>query len=172
MDTNVFAGGFVLFAIVLVVHVCIWRVRIPANDAGVLIMIFLVVPVAAAFAVIVIKYLQAPVPVTYGDIIGIILLHMSLSLVYVSSYPAVQAVSPSLDILLMIGKSEEGKMTEEDIVEQYRGSKIVTDRVGDLRIYNLIYEKDGFFTLKPVAMLIVLFFIFYRKLLGLPVGEG
>jgi len=172
MATGVFIGGFILFSIILALHIIIWRIKIPANDAGVLILIFLVVPACAVLGAAGLKYLQGPVPFSYEDMTGVILLHTALSLVYVSTYPAVQAVSPSLDILLLISKSPHGKMPEEEIVEQYRGSRIVTDRVGDLRIYNLISEKDGCFELKPVALAIVLCFVIYRKLLGLPVGEG
>lgn len=172
MEPGIFIGGFGFFAVILIVHILIWRIKIPANDAFYLIVIFLVFPIIAAIVAALVKHLQSALPYSYGDIAGVIILHASLSLVYISTYPAVQAVSPSLDILLLIRKSPEGKMSEDAIMEQYRGSRIVTDRVGDLRIYNLIIERDGNFELKPVATLIVLFFIAYRKLLGLPLGEG
>ncbi len=63
-------------------------------------------------------------------------------------------------------------MNEDDIIRAYRETALVLDRVEDLKINSLITEQDGIFTLRPYARYIVKFFIRYRKMLGLPVGEG
>jgi hypothetical protein len=161
--------GSLLFLCCLLVHVGIWRVRIPDRDAVTLFAIFLAAPGGVlAFAL------------SRGGVAGMsltalaaaFLLHLSLSMVYIASYPAAQAISPSLDILLIIASSGSGRLTEEEISGNYDDAKLVTARIDDLRRSILVTQEGEHFALTPAGKGIVGLFSSYRKALGLVPGEG
>jgi|SRR3990172_2514210 len=172
MNPRIFIFGTLLFILCLAAHILLWRIRIPKRDALVLFFIFLAVPV------FIFLFLAGPVklhfspPVSGAETVFIFLLHLSLSLVYVSSYPAAQAISPSLDILLGISAAREKRMTEEDILGRYNDAELVTARIDDLRTSVLVAHEGDNFQLTRIGKAVIVFFIVYRKILGLPLGEG
>jgi len=162
--------GFLAFLVCLVVHVFIWRFRLLKISDLNLIIIFLVAPTVVFTAIIV-----------GGDHVGsfsrldlakILLLNLSLSCIYISSYPAAYADSPSLHILLIISSSKEERLSEEEIIEQYSSARIVTDRIDDLLVYGFISRSENRLELMPIGKAVVYLFILYRKILGLPMGGG
>lgn len=161
--------GLLVFIICLLTHVIVWRVRIPVKGALTLLILFLAVP-AAVLVVIMISGEISQARILF--LVEIYFLHFSLSLSYIASYPAARAVSPSLDILLIIVSSQKGVLTEEEIVSRYNDKNLVTNKVDALRVYDLIAEDRGNFRLKPLAKCIVLVFSAYRRLLNLKVGKG
>jgi len=149
------------------VHVILWRIKRPTNDSRMLIIIFLIVPwIVVAVHALVIGSFSA------DEIALVLLLHFSLSAAYISSYPAAQAHSPSLDIFLIISASPERRMTADEIARHYHDKDIVIDRIEDLRIYGLVSEDRDVFRLKPVSLIIVRLYLAYRTLLNLEFGEG
>lgn len=147
--------------------------RTPKVSSLVLILIFLLVPPVVILAVA--RF--APDFMDFSTLSGLeiaeaLFLEFSISLVYISSYPAVKAVSPSLDILLMVSSSKERRMTEREIITRCGDAKPVKTRIDDLMAYGLISVKGDSFRLSSLAQAMILVFIHYRKLLGLPPGEG
>ncbi|MDA8434315.1 MAG: hypothetical protein M0Z60_15330 [Nitrospiraceae bacterium] len=141
----------------------------------VLVVIFMVVPSAGFLLIILAEGVfpgaaqGAAGPV---ELVEIFSLHLSLSLVYISSYPAVRAVSPSLEIMLYIGSSPERKLTEREIAKKFTDTTLVNARVDDLMIYRLLTVRGGRYALTHFGRFIIRGFVFYRKMLGLPEGEG
>lgn len=173
MDLNVIVYGFLLFFCCLIIHIIIWRIKVPLISSFVLLVIFLVIPFI--FSVFVIKdiwHIKDTLSLNTVEVMGIMLLHFSLSSAYIAGYPAVRAVSPTLDIILMIESSKYKKMTEEELKRNFTDKRLVHARIDDLRTYHLISEKDDIFKLTFVSKIIVVVFILYRKILGLPMGEG
>lgn len=168
MNPDIIIYGFILFFICLIIHIFIWRIKIPANDALALFLIFLIIP----FLIFLVSIVGLKDFISGIVLTEVLLLHLSFSLIYIASYPAAQAVSPSLNILLIIGSSDKKRMTGNDIFNQCSNIRIVTDRVDDLAAYNLILKKGDYFELKPLAKFIINIFIAYRKILGLPAGGG
>ncbi|MBI4680172.1 MAG: hypothetical protein HY753_02895 [Nitrospirae bacterium] len=140
----------------------------PLRGALSLVIIFLAVPTVVFFGLWVMR-IESLKLVLYAEVF---FLHVALSLAYIATYPAVRAVSPSLDILLIIAASEKGKLHAGDIISRYNNKNLITDKIDVLRIYNFIQEKEGVFTISPLAKFVVLGFLLYRKLLGLRIGEG
>lgn len=173
MHPDVIIYGFLLFFSCLIVHIIIWRIRISVISSLVLILIFLLPPmVILLFVAAGREYFENTLLSSSIEIAEVVVLHLALSFAYISSYPAVRAVSPSLDIVLMIASSKEKKMSGEDLEKKFFNKRLVTARIDDLKIYRLVEEKDGRFELSPFAIGIVKLFIGYRKLLGLPMGKG
>lgn len=172
MSAGVFVAAAAVFSVCLALHIIIWRFRIPRHDALALFIVFLVVP-ASVFCGLLI--LSAGMDITFWpapDLVLVLLLHTALAGVYISSYPAAQAISPSLDIILMIAASPQGRLTEEEINQRYDDSVLVTARVEDLRRSHLVNVTFDHAELTRTGRVIIRGFIFYRRLLGLPLGEG
>jgi hypothetical protein len=170
MEPAVIMLGLLLFLACMALHIAIWRVRTPWVSSAVLLVLFLALPVvvmaAAAAAGAVIMGLRGT------QLVAALVLHCSIALAYIASYPAVRAVSPSLDILLMIEASGSGRMTEEELREGFARKRLVGARIDDLEAYRLIVKEERGFCLTRPAAVIVAGFLLYRKLLGLPAGGG
>jgi hypothetical protein len=172
MTSEVFFFGGLIFAVCLAVHIGIWRIKIPNNDALILFIIFLIIPSAVIIILMGLKMFYCLLPVSPLGLLFILLLHLSLSLVYVSSYPAAQAISPSLDILMVIAAAETKRMTEEEVVRHYNDNVLVSARINDLRTSILLAQRGDNFEVTKVGKTIIRLFILYRKIIGLPAGEG
>jgi len=173
MNPSIIVYGVIIFFACMSAHIIIWRIKIPKMSALLLVFMFLVIPTICVL-IIAIGSLNLPDRISFNkiELLEILILHLSLSLAYIASYPAARAFSPSLDILLIISSAAGKRMTEEDIITEYVGTKIVPPRLDTLRIYNLISENGGLFRLKPLGMIMIKIFILYRKLLGIPAGGG
>ncbi len=141
----------------------------------VLLAIFIFIPMAVVFMLVIASgVLPAlgkilPPPLT---ILEILLLHFSLSLVYIANYPAVRAISPSLEIMLYVWSSPRKKMTQTEIAKKFTETTLVKARVDDLFVYRLLVVKDGRLALTWFGRAIVFLFLRYREMLGLPAGGG
>lgn len=173
MPITVILYGIITFSVCMVIHVIIWRIGTPWASSAVLLLIFWVIP---AVMLLIIAFAAGGardlVGLTSVQVLEVLLLHFSLSCVYVAGYPAVRAVSPSLDILLMISASEEKRMRAEDMLQRYADKRLVTARIDDLLTYRLLEKRDGRYTLTLPARFIARIFLLYRRFLGLPMGEG
>lgn len=166
--------GCLSFFASLFMHIVLWRQKTPRNDVLLLVIVFLAVP-AGAYIFVGLFYTMLQGDIFYEYIVSAIspfIMHTALSLAYISSYPAVQATSPSLDILLLIARSREGRMPAKDIVEQYQACNLVGDRFYELVDYGFIQQNGNFYYLAPQAIFIVRLFACYRRFLGLPDAEG
>lgn len=168
MNPLVLLGGFILFLGSLLTHVVMWRIRAPRNDVRMLFMIFLIVPSSAIFSTAFCNRVDLSSIIVFE----VLLFYAALAGVYIASYPAAKSHSPSLAILLIISASPDKRLTGEEIVKRYMDRHTLGERVKDLGAYDLVPEKDGMLSLRPLAVMIIRLYIFYRKLLGLPPGEG
>lgn len=165
--------GLSLFLFCLILHITLWRIKTLKASTLILIAIFLLFPPAVLLAVARFAPDFMDFSMLSGlEIIEALFFEFSLSLVYISSYPAVRAVSPSLDILLMVSCSKDRRMTEKEIIRHYTDTTLVKARIDDLLVYRLISVNGDYFRLSPLAEVVILVFIYYRKILGLPPGEG
>lgn len=107
MSVNVLISGLLIFIACLAAHVIVWRVRRPGNAPVALAVIFFVL--SPLPGVLTVRYLPGlAASITSGGWAAAYLLHISLSSAYIMSYPAVEAVSPSLVIALMLGRAGPG----------------------------------------------------------------
>ena len=118
------------------------------------------------------EFLPSIIPFTLAEWSAIYLLHFALSFAYILSYPAIEAVSPSLAISLMIGDSNPQGMLHEDLVHVFGDEIVLEPRIRDLVEAGLIVETDGYFTVTSRGITLVKCFILLRRLLGLPIGKG
>ena len=105
---NVLLYGSLLFMAAFVLHVVVWRIRLPKRQTKALLFIFF--GVLACGSLLLFKYpgtiiiLGLHPPVAVPEYCRIWLYFVSLTLAYMITYSAIEADSPSLMIILKIAK--------------------------------------------------------------------
>lgn len=171
-------AGFLIFFICLLLHLVIWRWRYPRNRPAALVLIFIVLPPALTFGCWGVERLGLLpgadsillLPITAW--LGIYLLHFALSTAYILSYPAVEAVSPSLVILLMVGDSKSSGLPYDEMLRCFDNKELLHPRIKDLIEAGWVVESDGSFSVTFRGGVVLLFYTFLFRLLGIPRGKG
>ncbi len=164
-------AGVALFLLTLGAHVAAWRAASPYASALVLVAMMFAGPLALLAALFVTGHGLGPW-VPRDDVPAVALLHAALAAAYIASYPAARAVSPTLDILHYLGRGPVEGLRSDEITQRYTQEKIVHARIDDLRVYRLLVERGGRIGLTPLAAFIAATFQTFRRVLGLPDGEG
>ena len=167
--------GILTFSICLCLHILIWRWWCPRRRVVVLLSLFIILPLLFIIGYIVLECLEclpSIMPFTLAEWSMIYLLHFALSFAYILSYPAIEAVSPSLAISLMVGDSNPQGMLHEDLLHVFGDEIVLEPRIQDLIEAGLIIETNGYFTVTSRGITFVKCFILLRRLLGLPIGKG
>lgn len=154
-----------LFLFCLTLHVLIWRGQRPRHQAVALALIFLI-PLALLLGFA--SKLQGRLPGI--DLAAIALLHLSLTSAYVQTYPAIQAMSPTLLILLIVQKKIFRGATEAEIASSFKRERLFGDRVQDLLAAGLVRKSKRGLEITLQGSLLVTPLVFLRGLLGLPPG--
>lgn len=166
MTLKVFTTALSFFLIVFILHIFLWRLLKPRRHMRAVFLHFLLLP--ALFWVGI--YFAA-----FEDFFSwacACLLYFSLAAAYVQTYPAFQAISPSLKIVYFIGSSPDG-MSIADIEKLFPREALIEDRFKDL-------VAEGFVKISPEGSIIFLSkgqalaqpFVMFRKFLGLAEGKG
>lgn len=158
--------GFLFFFLCLGVHILVWRRWHPQRHALALFCVFLL-PIP--FSLLILCFIKS---VHFFDLAAIDLLHLALSCAYIQIYPAVQAFSPTLVILVLVKKSMPPGITREELLSRLNVHFILGARVQDLVAAQLVNERNGLLDLSPSGVRLIRFFITFRRCLGLGMGKG
>jgi hypothetical protein len=168
MSVAVLLVGFLAFTACLGVHVVLWRVARPRSDMRGLFGIFLVAPSGVALPVVAVDALAPGAGFPDGlDVAATLLLHWALSFAYIQSYPAVQAVAPSLEIAYAVRRSMPRGLSRDELLARLNTKALVQDRVEDLVADRLVRLENDRYVLTPASAILVRFFLGLRALLGL-----
>lgn len=96
------------------------------------------------------------------------LLHALLAANYIAVYPAVQASSPTLRMVLLLRSG----LTEPQLLTALSTDRLLDDRLSDLQKSGLLVTHEGKLVLSRRGNWLASFFLAYRRLLGLPEGAG
>lgn len=160
-------SGIALFLLSLLCHVFHWRLKRPENEILALFIQFIILPgiFIVVFAIVGIHEKHF---LSRMDVVAVYFLHLSLSGVYIASYPAAQADSPSLKILLLYQKSTTMGLTITEISGAFNKEKILSERLHELKRYRWLHYDGTHFTSTWLATLIAYGYQTYRSLLKLP----
>lgn len=170
MNPTIPLVAFAAFLAGLVFHVLHWRLKRPAKTELALAADFLAFPAALLILAPALTPLLTP-----AEAASAYLLHFLISGAYIASFPAVQAQSPSLEILLLFGKTGGAGfagLSREEILKSFDASSLVSCRIGDLMKSGLVSRSGGTFTLTSPGRFVALFFRVQRRLLGLAARGG
>ncbi len=159
MKPTVFLFAFGMFATCLLAHVIWWRWKKPNRDALALLTLFL----TPAFFLAITGRI---------DLIAAALLHTALSVAYILLYPASQADSPSLRILLRVERAKPLGLTGREIQNFFHDDELFDARIRDLVEAGLAEKKGTRLALTRKGHGFFLPFLLLRKVLGLTPGKG
>lgn len=172
----VFIIGTFSFLCSFYVHIQIWRATRPTKQMALLAIIFVLCPLCI-FLVLCIAGHVFHSPGSYFvrdpfNIFYVFVWHLALSAAYIMSYPAIQAESPSLVILLAIGKNMPGGMGAQQIKDIFPPDALIKDRFDDLLAERFMKRSEDRYVPTPKGQLLSAIFKNYRRLLALPRGDG
>ncbi len=168
--SNATAGwmwGSVTFLGSLITHIVVWRWLHPRRDVLWLAGIFLVLPLAATAFWFPWLNASASFPLCAA------VTHFILAANYIAFYPAVQASSPSLRILVLLRQSPT-PLGSVEITKAFSTENLFSDRIADLQTAGLIKkgtsgsQDELSWTGKALAAT----FVAYRNFIGLSRGKG
>lgn len=171
MRAAVLLVGLGAFTLSLLLHVAWWRLGRPRADVRYLFLVFFGVPVVLAAATLV-GVPVSSVPFLAGSSLSLVeaaaalLLAWALGAAYVQTYPAAQAQSPSLVVLLHLGGAPEG-LTQDELLARFGPSSLVGNRIDDLVTNAFVRETPEGLTLTLPGRILASFFATYRGILGL-----
>jgi len=171
----VFWGSF-LFSLAFIIHLIIWKIRVPKSQTTVLLKIFFGVLIFGIFILlanpsIILNSIFIP-PENPPAYLHICLFFTSLTLAYIVTYSALEVDSPSLVIVMIISNAgKEG--LDKDVFDKC----LTDDSLLKPRIKNLLRDKMVFmdrekYKLTPKGSLIAKIFLIYRNLLNIKEKGG
>lgn len=165
---SVIITGILIFLLSMAVHVAVWRIVRPRSYFKALPAVFLGTP-AAVFVLLV--FLGPPLlgPAEWA---AVFLMDLSLASAYIMSYPAIQAKSPSITIILRIDEAMPGGLAEDELGSCFTGGDLVGDRVADLVGSGFAVKSGTRCEITPRGRTLLAPFVILRRLLGLPAGRG
>ena len=167
--TVLFWGSF-LFGAGFLLHLIIWKIRLPKRQTKALLKILfgtLIIGLLILWWIPSITVFNLYAPAVLSDFIQISLFVTSLTLAYMITYSAVEADSPSLVMIINIADAGSKGLGQDDFNRNMTDDVLVKPRVNDLVRDKMIFLDNGKYQLTPKGTLMIRIFIFYRKLMNL-----
>jgi len=159
----------------MLLHILHWRFFSPKNDIRALMNTFVAIPLICITVLFFLglQFFELDLwPIRVIELIAILVMHLAFSGVYISSYPAAQANSPTLQILLMFRHHPKKGVTAASIYKAFDYTAILHVRLQDLLDTQLLKKSGNGYILTPFGRVSITFFVLYRKLLGLGLKGG
>ncbi len=167
IDYEVFAAGTAVFLLSLALHVIVWRVRRPTRQLAWLVSLFFLLPAALYLG----YWFLGPAP-NISRLLLAGVWNFALSLAYILTYPPIQTGCPSLCIIAAVYSAGKKGMTEEEIQKIFSQDSLFSQRMYDLVGDGLVSLRSRDAGITSTGRGLVTFFTLYRRILGLPKGEG
>jgi len=163
------AWGTAGFLAAFLLHVLVWRRAKPPREMMWLVIIFILLPGAVYLLI----WLVGDPAFTRGgfSLLSFIWL-AALSSAYIMTYPPIQAGCPSLKIVLKIHQNRPGGLSLKEINDLFPRQAMFSDRFDDLVEDGLVSWEYDTWGITGTGRLVARFFLAYRRLLKLPLGEG
>ena len=157
---SIIGYGILVFCFSFFIHICLWRVCLPRNQAYALLAIFI------SGLILGIVVLQILVPQGIFNYLRLCLFYIAAMFSYIISYSAIEAESPSLVIIAKIAKAGGSGVGKEELKSLMTDEVLVIPRIRDLVRDGLAIFDNGKYRLTYKGSYFVGIFIFFRKLLG------
>ena len=131
-----------------------------------LFILFLLLPIVVAIVLVVSG------SSTVVDVLAAWLVHVSIAVAYVQTYPALREQIPSFRILLAISAAGERGLDRDDLMLLLGEPSLFSGKISDLSNDGLMREVDGRLVMTRAGRLLAQLFSGYRRVLGLGSGRG
>ena len=170
--SSLFLSAGALF-IAWIVHLSMWRWRLPSAQLKVLVVIFAVVWAVAALSVL--AGLVRAGPSAVGSLVGFLyfcLIYWAAVFCYVITYSAMEGDSPTLSLTRHLHRRGEEGVSHEEIEDFFRQRPFVGARVKALVTDNVLIEEQGGYRLSPGSYVFFRVILRYRRVVFGPIKSG
>ena len=170
---NLFFYDLLLIALAFLLHLIIWKIRLPKRQIIALVGIFLFVLILGTIFLFKfsgrINWNIMPSR-NFFEIIQFILLFISIAAAYVVSYPAIEADSPTLVIIKAVSKAGSGGLDEDRLERMMNDDLLVIPRIKDMVSDKMVCFDGKRYKLTSKGSAMAGLFLFYRKIIKRPKG--
>lgn len=155
---------FTLLALAWMIHLIIWRIRLPRHQIRALLFTF-----AAVFALWLFTIDRGSTPL-FGTI-QLSLLYVSVSFCYVITYSAVEGDSPTLSLMNLLAEKKDVGMPADEIGDFLSQRPFVKARLAALIHSGLVRKENDRYLITGQPSLPFRIILGFRKLYG-PISKG
>jgi hypothetical protein len=156
---SVFLSGTGLFALALVTHVILWKVRLPKHHTPALLVIFFLL-LLPSFPLAICK------GASLIDTLHASLLYISLSLCYVITYSAIEGDSPTLSLMRFVAEQPAQGRTLQEIESFFAERPFIRARISALLHSSLVREENGRYFIQGSPSLPFRLILGFRRIFG------
>ena len=166
--------SLLLFSMAFILHIVLWKIRLPKRQTKVLLQVFFGTLSAGILSLISISFfvseVDSIVPQKIPEYLHICLLFISLTLSYMITYSALEADSPTLVMVMTIKKAGQEGLDKKEFDSMLNDDLLIKPRIRDLITDKMAYLDGEKYKLTTKGVLFAQIFIWYRKLLNAPKG--
>ena len=152
--------------IAFLIHLIIWKIRLPQNQTRALLQIFfgtLIVSISmlwkfSAYVTI----FGIPAPVTNSGYLQLSFFFISAALAYIATYSALEVDSPSLVVVMNIAEAGSGGLERNTLEKKMGDDVLVIPRLGDLVASGMVSLEGQRYKIKPKGAFIARIFMVHR----------
>ncbi len=162
ISCSFWSWGFVTYFINHLLHLILWRLLKPKQDVRLLFLCLIGLPVGITCLIFGFGHSIPLAPFFF---------HLLLAANYIAIYPAFQASSPTVHLLEILRRAQNG-LSKEEILESLSQKSSLNHRFQELVGGRLIKTNETQIRLSFFGKSLALFFFAYRRALGLGQGAG
>ena len=148
-----------LLAAGFLIHLVLWRIRLPRQQFLTLLIIFGVI-FCAWFAAYGVRFLAL------SDLLHVTMAYASISVGYVVLYSAFNLDSPTLGLMLYVAEAKAAGRSREEVLAFLGKRSFVKGRLGQLLDSGLVREENARYVVIGIGSPGFRFILAYRKLYG------
>ncbi len=168
MQLVLFATG--LFLTAFIIHLIVWRIRLPQKHTFTLLIIFLGILFISPLILQLIPSLISYQPRSLSEWFHVSLFHIALTLGYIVTYSAIEEDSPSLCLIRYVADAGTGGRTDEEVRNFLSQVPIIEMRIQASLRDNLMIKQDDKYQLTEKGRRLALVFKFTQDILGMRTG--
>lgn len=165
-----------LFSIAFLLHIVIWKIRVPKKQKMTLLILYTFVTVIGLVGTKLWIYLYPQffpfASVTTAEYFHIGLYVMTLAYSYIVVYTAVESDSPSLKTMVKLNEVGGNGMNETELLRLFNGEKFLRSRLHHLVEDKMLFGEADYYCLTPKGQWFLAFCLLYRKILGIKGDVG
>jgi hypothetical protein len=171
---KIFFWGIVFFSLVFIVHLLIWRIRVPKKQTQTLLALY---ACGAAAGGLVIPLLNQILPKalsvgSFAEILTIFVFYGSIALGYIAFYSLLESDSPTLTLIRGLTEAKSQGMTIEELYEMMSKKQFVRSRLEQLLKDGWVIRSGNTYCATQAGKGFLSIFNFQRRLFKLKSKGG
>ncbi|MDP8261796.1 MAG: hypothetical protein P9M13_00655 [Candidatus Ancaeobacter aquaticus] len=167
--------GSALLFVAFFLHVLLWNIRIPKHQVRSLLVLFFFTLIFGLFAIFLISSMQIPdifIITRMSVYLHVCFFYVSVVLVYIVTYPAIEVDSPSLVIIMSVAHARADGLAKDKLYTLLTNDVLVKPRVDDLIFEDMLTLDGDRLRITKKGSMFIRIFVMYRKIMNLNQSNG